>query len=376
MNICIPKKVLKSILSIVDNANYAIKKDPEAQINTKSLCLKASEGKVNVIAMNQEMFIDIPIIAEITEEGIAVLDNKTLIKVVTSLNDGDIVLRTKDDKLILESNGSEVEINMLTSVKKFDKLPEFDEKEQITEITAGVMSTCLKAVSSAVPDNLPQFALNNSCVEFEFSSISFVGFDGYKLIKKTLELEDDGIGIDFNKKLLIPTAATNAIQKILTKGKANIILSFCNIKDREYLVIDKDDITIAVRLNNYDFPDYRKLLINEFDYTFTINTKELQTILKSVTGLSGKEVNPIHFIFEAGKVNLRIVTESATVSKWLSIDNIEGNPQRLKVLAKSLKDVAPYFDSERIRFKVLNNGLVTLQPIDAVDYIFVTRAIE
>jgi DNA polymerase III sliding clamp (beta) subunit (PCNA family) len=374
MNIKFEIKNFKKIVELVDNANYKIVGDEE-NINKPAIYIKATIDSVILVALNREIYIEVPFNATIIEPGEVILDNSTLKKMLKLINgEVELTFNKEANKVILTSDNDPIEMTNL-ELTKFSKLPKFENKNKLCDVVAGVLSDSIKAVASAIPTKAPQVALNSCCLEFDLGNISFVGFDGYKLIKYSLDMSDIGV-LDFREKILIPSEAALAISKSLAKGKSNVEMSFCNNNDKKYLIIEKDGIIIAVRLRDYNYPDYSKLMRSDYDFTFVIDKSKLKETISSITGIgNAKEALPVHFIFTEDKVSLRFVTQDSTVSKTLNIESKDGQVMRFKLLAKTLKDVFPYL-KDRIRIKVFNQGLIIITPESSSEYILVTRMLE
>lgn len=378
MRIIVETSKFNKIVEMVNNVNYKIKEQEPTAINSQTICIRTSgKNEVSIIAMNQEMYLNILNPAEVVDDGMIIFQSATFLKTMKTISADRITLSSEGDKLkfIAPDGDCCAEINLL-SERKFEKLPEFANRRQLTVVQSGVLSNCIKAVSSAIPTNAPQEGLNSCCLDFELCSLYFIGFDGYQLIRYTLNLEDEGTDLDFRDKLLVPTSAALAIAKILQKGKANVTLSFSNIKDKRYLVIEKEGVTMASRLKNFNYPNYEVLLTNESDLEFTFSQVELRKTMKSITGLgSSKDLLPVHFIFSGDTVELRIVTPDSTVSQKIKLMELIGEVMRFKLLAKSLKNVLPYLPDD-IRIKVLKKGLVIIQSAHNNEYVFVTRTLS
>lgn len=374
MKIQIKIKEFKKAIDLIDSANYKIADDENANINVPSIFLKADEESAFLIALNKEIYIKMPISVQVITPGEISMDNSVLKKILKTMEgEAEISCDTETNKITITSDGDSVEINNLSLVK-FKKLPEFNDKKKLCDIIAGTLSNSIKAVSSAVPTKEPQVSLNSCCLEFNSSIISFVGFDGYKLIKHNLKV--DNLSPEFTEKILIPAEASNAIAKSLAKGKASVSMSLCEIKDRKYLVIEKDEIIIATRLRDFNYPKYESLIRSDNTFAFVIDQSKLKETISSIAGIgSAKEALPVHFIFDKDKVSLRFVTQDSTVSKTLSIESSNGTPYRFKLMGKHLKDVLPFLEN-RIQIQVFEKGLVIISPEANTDYIFVTRILE
>ena len=364
------------IIEMVNSVNYKIKEDEPSKINEPSICIRTSGGQVFVVAMNQEMYFNVSINAQIEEEGIVVISNTVFIKTLKAITANNITLSSDNENLhfINENNDVCASIKLL-ECKKFDKLPIFSGKKQISVLQAGLLAECMKVVSNNIGNSV-QESLNNACLEFELVSVDFIGFDGYRLIKKSIELLDEGTDIDFKETMFIPVNAAGAVAKILQKGKADVTISYFSNKNKNYFVIEKEGVIMAIRLNQIDYPNYKTLLTQSFDFSFSFSQKELRKTMKSVTGLSdSKEVLPIHFIFKENVLELRIVTNDSTVSQKIELTSKENVSEKFKLSAKDMKSILPAFPDD-ICIKVSKKGLVTIESGEEDNnIIFITRTL-
>lgn len=377
MRVQLKLKSFKKTVDLVDYANYKVAGEEKEAINTPAILVLAEGDKTFLVALNREMYMKMPIPGTVVyEEGSVALDSSSLKKMLKAISDENIELNFTegDDKVKIISGEDTNEMTTLNLVK-FKKLPAFEEKRKLCDVVAGVLSNSIKSVASAIPSKAQQIALNSCCVEFGMNCISFVGFDGYKLIKYDLQMED-GYNLDFYEKILIPTEAADALVRTLAKGTSLVSMSFCDNNGKKYLVIEKENIVVAIRLRDYKYPDYDSLLRSDYDFTFVVDQSSLKDTIASIAGIgSAKEALPVHFIFDGSKVTLRFVTQDSTIAKTLAIESMEGEPERFRMLAKSLKEVLPYLEA-RIRIKVFKNGLVIITPESSNSYILVTRTLD
>ena len=138
----------------------------------------------------------------------------------------------------------------------------------LNEVLKGIKDTLF-----SIDSNNPKFELQ--CMLFDFKQI---GLNIVTTDTRTLSIYQSDIKIDKEIQLLVPKKAILEIQKLLN-DKCNILIDDTN------MIIKTNDFTFHTKLINGKFPDYARVIPNEYKYTFEVPTKDFVESLKLVTAL-------------------------------------------------------------------------------------------
>lgn len=375
MKVKIQKKVLKAATEVVNNVCCKLNSryDSEAAVNVPSVMIWAKEKKAGIVAMNEYIMVRVALPAEIEEDGFFAVSAKRLADFIPSFSE-EAVIKTQENSIFLyegdESSPTVSAVIPCEDTGKFAISPDFN-GEIIMKGTACKFAYCLGSVLSAVPSaNVALPALCNLCMDYEGESISFIGFDSYQLIKKTIRLLNTNTTPA--RRMIMESESARCLYKILQKNKETVSFQASD----KYLYIKGENIQIAVRLLETQFPDYQLLLNGKFDKEFSIDKDIFWEQIKTIKGIgNSKNPLPVLFRFNGNNLTLRFVTPDTTIVKNLPLASKGADPTPFKIMGKTLKNSAPYME-DKIKFLVNEAGLVMIKSGSATDYLVITRAIK
>ncbi len=253
-----------------------------------NILLSTNQGRLKLSATNLELSINYWIGAKIEEEGSITIPSKEITEFVSYLPTGKIDLELKNNLLTLSSEKTNSEFTT-TPATDFPEFPKIN-PETIFEIDFDLFTQSINQISfSAALDDTRPILTGVLCI-FEKKSVKFIATDGFRLSLKEIKLE---IPLDIKKEslsFLIPAKSLIEVTK-LAKNDSKIKIGLTS--DEHQVIFILDDIELVSRLIEGEFPDYKKLIPENYSTKVFINKDELFQSVKLASVFARESANVV-----------------------------------------------------------------------------------
>lgn len=349
-------KVLQRVQGIVEKRN--------TMPILANVLLEASQGRINVMATDLEVFIKDSAQANITEDGSLTVNARKIFEIVKELP-GEMIDVTsgKDDKITVKAGKARFSIMGLPS-KDFPAFPAIDEAK-LEKIQSADLKEMIDKTVFAVSTDETRYNINGFLLEKEESTIRMVATDGHRL---ALIEKADSMAVEKKSSVLLPRKGVLEIRKVLEEKEGDFFLAVL----QKSAVMKKDTTVISIRLLEGEFPDYKKVIPKDNSNEAIADKASLLSSLKRVSILSTDKIKGVKFSFSANKLTLSTsspdlgdATEDVEI-KYSSNDvEIAFNARYLMDMLESLTD-----ESVSIILKdALSPGIV--RPLGVKDYTYI-----
>lgn len=289
--ICLQEK-LKKAIGIVEritgkNINLPI---------LSNVLLETEKGRLKISATDLELGLNVWVSAKVEKEGRATVPVNILSKFISSLPQDKIFLEAKKNNLVVECQDFKADIKGLKP-DDFPIIPKIEDKPFLT-LSAQELYQSLSQVYQAASfsDTRPEIA----GVFFKLSqngTLRLVATDSFRLAEKTLKkVTKEGKG----KAIIIPIKAVVELIRILDNMNGEVKLT---IKDNQ-LLFDMGDVRLVSRLIEGRFPDYERIIPQEFITEVTLEKDSLVEAIRIASYFVSK-VNDVNFHFSPqGKLEI------------------------------------------------------------------------
>jgi len=128
---------------------------------------------------------------------------------------------------------------------------------------------------------------NGILFDFNKSGLNIVGTDGRRLHK--VECIQDA-RFDQEIDFLIPVNQIDILLKLKAKDNPNVNFMFFDVDNEKYLILEVENYyTGIMELMNTPYPDYKRVIPNEFGYINEISANRVLDILNPLAIISSKE---------------------------------------------------------------------------------------
>ena len=258
-----------------------------------NVLIQTTNNQLRISATNLDIAISQQIGTKIKTEGSLTVPARLFQDFVSNLPKTTISLKQNENRLHLSAENYKSIING-TAIDDYPIMPALQSEESFT-IPAQEMKQALQQVIFSAYSDESRPVLTAVYLYSYNGKLIIVATDSYRLAEKTIG------DIDKEVKLLIPVSAMGDLLRIINEQSGDIKVSY----DEQQVCFKVDNIELIARLIEGNYPDYKKLIPENFSKKAVVSKKELLTITK-ISGLFSRE--------NAGSINVLISENSQSLS--------------------------------------------------------------
>ena len=253
-----------------------------------NILIKTGKGQLVLVATNLEIAIKVFVSAKIEKEGELTIPPRIMSGFLSNIKDevveGDLV----NKELYLKSENHSVKIKTLDA-KDFPIIPEAPDFYYFNLKTDEVIKA-ISGVNISLARKDTRQELNGIFLNFSKEYLTLVSTDSFRLTEVKVLINKKSINNDYlnflevNKGVIIPGGLISELQQLPTGSDLNIFL------DENQIFLNTNNTQITAQLINGQYPDYKQIIPNEFDYEITVDKDELLEAIK-ITSLVISEAN-------------------------------------------------------------------------------------
>ncbi len=354
MEIQINHKVLSKALTY---ASRAVSQKPNIPI-LSNVMLKVDKSSVEISATNLDMGIHMWIPGKVETAGSTTVNAKYI---------SDFVSASSENGESLTLSLKENSVNVITASSKgtFSTMPAEEYPVLPTAKTLLFKIACIEFIKSmnktlfACSTDLSSGRIQQSGVLFEISQekseVNFVGLDGFRLSKRISQVKEAATSKD-KSEIIVPARYLMELVKILADYPNIENLEVYLSETNSQLVFKFEDTEFSVRLLEGPYPDYKRIMPNDYSFTFEIKKKEIENAIKIVnTFARGNLGNKTLFDFdvEQSKITLSsVVTDVGEGSTHIAVTNASADTDlNTAYTLRYLQDVVNHLEGDKIIFE-------------------------
>ncbi len=310
MEVRIPKRTLAEGLSILERIIPSRSSNPiltylPLELADQGLILRGTNGEVD---------IEIKLPAEIQGIGQVLIPASTFAQIVRSAP-GEMV------ELIF-GNGERLELhsgafNTQLSTTSPDGYPELAFVAPGSEkIGAARLAQAIARVRYAASSDEYRAIFRGVQLEMSPTSLRAVASDGYRLALYDLPMQLQ------TRKLVIPARSADEIVRVFKDAQGEVALAV----GEGTLTLVGEAIRMSVKLMEGEFPDYTRVIPQNFVLEATLPAEALRESLKRVAVLSDRNNHRVNLLFNDGKLDIDAEGDYGRGREELHIE-ASGEPQ-------------------------------------------------
>lgn len=356
-----------------ENLNKALNNVARVAVSSKNplpilnnVLLRTIDNRLTISATNLEIAITEKIGAKVSSEGAVTIPARLLQEYVASLPSGTIDLQVKDNKLSISTDGYKSTINGIAS-DDYPIIPTIEDKNGWSIAAKDFKKGLQQVIFAAAADDTRPI-LTGVYLHTYNGYLYAVATDSYRLAEKKL------VKIDGDVSLLVPSSSLNDLLRIINDRDSDVVI--CSDGQQALFIVD--DIELVTRLVDGNYPDYRKLIPNDFQTTSDIDRSEFINATK-VAGLFAREsAGSIILKFSEDNKELDIQSVASQIGENSSkvSAKISGSGD-VSLNSRYLLDALGAFHGQAISFSC--NGKIdpcVLTSADDADYVHVVMPLK
>jgi DNA polymerase III subunit beta len=295
-----------------------------------------------------------------TAEGGLTVNAKSLHDIVSSAPGDEITLRRADNNWAELKSGKVAFRVVGMPDRDFPKVPDARES-QFSEVDAGTVREMIDRTLFSVCNDETRFHLNGVLFESTGETARMVSTDGHRLSKVERTLAG---GPALTSGVIIPKKGLLELKRVL-EGASNVKLAVRT----PYLFVVNDDVTLAVKLIDAQFPPYEMVIPKGHSKTLVIDRPRLIDALKRAQ-LMSSDTRGVKFSVENS--NLTITSDNPDLGEVREELDAEydGSPVSIGFNPKYVIELLAQMASDQVGLHLggeLDPGL--FKPLTGDDYL-------
>jgi DNA polymerase-3 subunit beta len=241
-----------------------------------NVLIKTSNNRLSLAATNLDIAITHYIGAKVGQEGSITVPARLMQDFVSSLPEGIIKLDLKETKLHVTTNQYQSVVNGIVA-DDFPVMPAISGGKSWT-IGGGLFKKALQQVVFAASNDETRPVLTGVLLQTIDGQLNMAATDSYRLAEKQLGANKQDV------QLLIPASAMHDLLRVLGDADDEIKVTH----DEQQVLFQVGDIELVTRLLDGKYPDYKKLIPENFATKATLKRADLLNITK-VSSLFARE---------------------------------------------------------------------------------------
>src|SRR3954452_4088500 len=253
--------------------------------------LRAEAGRLHLAATDMEVSLRTSLDAQVSDEGVVVVPGRLLLDVARSLPDSDVTIEHKPEEAVVVVTAGTANYRLHTySAEDFPRLPEVNSDALYTIERDALVETVARVGRSASRDE-SRPVLTGILVRFEPGRVVMAATDSYRLAVKETPVEAALPDLE----AIIPARALQELARI-AGGADEVQLGL----QENHVVFGADGTWLTTRRIDGQFPNYRQLLPEQFEYELSLPREELLEVVRRVS-LMAQRNSPIRIRFAEGE---------------------------------------------------------------------------
>lgn len=241
-----------------------------------NVLIKTVNNRLSIAATNLDIAITHYIGAKVTEDGSITVPARLMQDFVSSLPSDVIHLELDEYKLHISTEQYQSVINGV-SAEEFPVMPAIEKGKSWT-VTGSLLKKSLQQVVMAASTDEARPVLTGVLLHVSEGTLLMAATDSYRLAEKKLGDQAEEV------ELLVPGSAMQDLLRIVGDFEGDVEV----MSDEQQVLFRVGDVELVARLIEGKYPDYRKLIPQNFSTIATLKRADLLNVTK-VSSLFARE---------------------------------------------------------------------------------------
>ena len=306
--------------------------------------LRAESDRLHLASTDMELSLRASVEAQVSDEGVAVVPGRLLHDIVRSLPDAEVTIEHHPDEAIVVVTAGTANYRLHTySAEDFPRLPEI-ETAQFHAVDRDVLIETVGRVGRSASRDESRPVLTGILVRFEPGKVVMAATDSYRLAVKETAVTDPLPDLE----AIIPARALQELSRI-AGSSSEIQLGVLD----NHVVFGSDGSWLTTRRIDGQFPNYRQLIPEQFEYELALPRDELLEVVRRVS-LMAQRNSPLRLRFADGEVTVSAVTQDVGEARESMPAPFTGDTLEIGFNAEFLRDGLESITSDSLKFKLIS----------------------
>jgi DNA polymerase-3 subunit beta len=321
-------------------------------------------------ATDIEIGLRVPLKAETSRPGSAVLPARLLLEVARALPADELTLELRSAEQDVELISGPATFHLRTlRAEDFPTLPDPSPDTRIGLPTAAFVETVSRVARSASRDETRP-VLTGILMSASGQELRMVATDSYRLSVKETALET---ALDGSLEANVPARALQELARIAQAGPSD---SLSVSVGQNQVVFELGETVLSSRLIDGQFPNYRQLLPESVEHELRLASAELTDVVRRISLLALKNA-PLRLSFSEGALTVSAQTPDVGEASEAVPVPFHGEPFEIGFNPEFLRDGLESIESDELVLKLispLRPGLI--ESPDSGDFVYLIMPIR
>ena len=332
--------------------------------------ISVEESSAELRATDMEIGLRVPLKANVSRPGNAVLPARLLLDVVRALPADELTLELRSSEQDVELISGPATFHLRTlRAEDFPALPEPSPDTRIALPLDAFVETVTRVAKSASRDETRP-VLTGILMSASGQELRMVATDSYRLSVKETALETPLQG---SLEANVPARALQELTRIAQQGPGDALAVSVG---QNQVVFELGEIVLSSRLIDGQFPNYRQLLPESVEHELRLASSELTDVVRRISLLALKNA-PLRLSFSEGTLTVSAQTPDVGEASEAVPVPFHGEPFEIGFNPEFLRDGLESIESDELVLKLispLRPGLI--ESPDSGDFVYLIMPIR
>jgi DNA polymerase III subunit beta len=333
--------------------------------------ISAQDGSTpELLATDMEIGLRVPLQAEVSRPGSAVLPARLLLDVARSLPAEQLTMELRSAEQDVELICGPTTFHLRTlRAEDFPTLPTPSPDSRVVLPAEAFVQTISRVVRSASRDETRP-VLTGILMSASGTELRMVATDSYRLSVKETALDS---ALDGSLEANVPARALQELVRIAQPAMGDSVAVSVG---QNQVIFELGDVVLSSRLIDGQFPNYRQLLPESVEHELRLASAELTDVVRRISLLAQKNA-PLRLSFSEGTLTVSAQTPDVGEASESIPVPFHGEPFEIGFNPEFLRDGLESVESEELVLKLispLRPGLI--ESPDTGDFVYLIMPIR
>ncbi len=308
------------------------------------ILLEASGGEVRLAATDMELSLRAAVAAQVEGDGAIVLPGRTLVDIARLLPGDEVTIEHRPSESVVHITSATASYTLHTfNPEDFPRLPDVAATDTFSVDRESLLETIARVARAASRDE-SRPVLTGVLVQFTAGKIVMAATDSYRLAVKETELG----GAAPELEAIVPGRALQELARVATSGDEIAV----GVHENQ-VVFASGGVLLTTRRIDGQFPNYRQLLPESFEYELTLPRAELLDVVRRASVMI-QRATPLQLRFAEGELTVIARTHEVGESKESLPAAFTGDTLEIGFNADFLREGLESIDGDDVRVKLIS----------------------
>lgn len=283
------------LLKLISKTQFIIEKRNSVK-SLANVLLESKNNELKVLATDLETSLLELCSVNTIEPGLMCIHPKHLLEISRKLQPGSLTLKQKQNNTVEIKQGRFVSNIKSIAPEEFPVFPDIT-AEYMINIDSKILCELIDGSVYCTSSEETRFHLNGVNLDIG-TELKMVSTDSHRLALVKRNYNQKNITIP--KNVIIPKKGILEVRKVLEglEGLVNLTI------EGNQLILNHENLTIMIRLIEAKYPNYQRLIPQEFEHSVVINKSDFYHAIDRVSLLSSQKSRAIMMQFRDDKLEL------------------------------------------------------------------------